>query len=68
MASRHQSAGSLFLAEFLKKFPVLWLETGSHMTASTTIQSPQTKLSRVDVKWGVSAGISGHSLPGFWSP
>jgi hypothetical protein len=50
MASRHQSAGSLFLAEFLKKFPVLWLETGSYRTDSTTIQSPQTARIRYDAK------------------
>jgi hypothetical protein len=36
MTERRQSDGSLFFAEFLKKFPVLWLETGSHMTAHTT--------------------------------
>src|SRR4029077_4698495 len=32
-----------------------------------TIQSPQTARFRHDVKQGVSAGISGQSIPGFWS-
>jgi hypothetical protein len=31
------------------------------------IQSPQTARFRYDAKQGVSAGISGHSIPGFWS-
>jgi hypothetical protein len=32
-----------------------------------TNQSPQTARFRHDVKQGVSAGISGQSIPGFWS-
>ena len=43
------------------------METGSHLTAHTTIQSPQTARFHVGAKQGVSAGISGHSIPGFWS-
>jgi hypothetical protein len=40
MADRHQPAKSLLFAEFCKNFPVLRRnlgETGSHMTAHTTI-------------------------------
>src|ERR1700675_2927293 len=32
-----------------------------------TIQSPQTVRFQHDPRWGVSAGISGHSFLGFWS-
>ena len=40
--------------------------TGSIPIVST-IQSSQTARFRYDSEWGVSAGISGHALPGFWS-
>jgi len=43
------------------------VETGSHLTAHTTMQSPQTARFRHDAEWRISAGISGHSVPGFWS-
>jgi len=43
-----------------------WWVTSLYPTAST-IQSLQTARFRYDPKQGVSAGISGHSLPGFWS-
>jgi hypothetical protein len=43
------------------------VETGSHGTAHTTTQSPQTARFRDDAKQGVSGGISGHSIPGFLS-
>src|SRR5258707_2987095 len=51
-------------------FPVIAIlpsETGSYLTAHTTIQSPQTARFRHDAEYRVSAGISGHSVPGFWS-
>jgi hypothetical protein len=48
-----QPAKSLLFAEFCEKFPVLRRksgETGSHMTAHTTIQSNQTAVFRADQK------------------
>jgi hypothetical protein len=53
MADRHQPAKSLLFAEFCKKFPDLRRnpgETGSHMTARTTIQSLQTARFRHSAK------------------
>jgi hypothetical protein len=70
MADRHQPARSLLFAEFFKKFPVLWpiqRETGSHLTAHTTIQSSRTAETVVDRKEAVSAGISPVSSPDFLS-
>jgi hypothetical protein len=43
-----------------------WWVPSSSLTVST-IQSPQTARFRDDAEQGVSAGISGHSFPGFWS-
>jgi hypothetical protein len=52
-------------------FPCLqgiWeVETGSYLTAHTTTQSLQTTRFQRNAKQGVSARISGHSVPGFWS-
>jgi hypothetical protein len=42
MADGHQPSESLFWPEIFKKFPVLELETGSHLTAHTTTQSYET--------------------------
>src|SRR5712672_893085 len=67
MTARHQPAKSLLFAEFCKKFPDLRRnpgETGSHMTAYTTTQSPQTAPFSDDAKECVSAGISGQSFLG----
>jgi hypothetical protein len=61
---------SVEIAKFPVNFPVsreLQAETGSYLTAHTTIQSPQTARFRYDLEQGVSAGISGHSIRGFWS-
>jgi hypothetical protein len=43
-------------------------ETGSHMTAHTTIQSSRTAETVVDRKDAVSAGISSpiFNVPGLW--
>jgi hypothetical protein len=50
MAHGRQLSESLFWPEIFKKFPVLELETGSHLTAHTTIQSPQTGRFRYDAE------------------
>jgi hypothetical protein len=58
---------SRFSLYFSLLLGILPSETGSYLTAHTTIQSPQTARFRYDAKRGVSAGISGHSFLGFWS-
>jgi hypothetical protein len=61
---------SVEIAKFPVNFPVsreLQVETGSYLTAHTTIQSPQTARFPHDVKQGVSAGTFGHPIPGLWS-
>jgi hypothetical protein len=58
------------IAKFPVNFPIsreLEVETGSYLTAHTTIQSSQTARFRHDAKEGVSAGISDHSFPGLLS-
>jgi hypothetical protein len=70
MVDRPHPAKSLLFVQFFKKFPVLKLnpgETGSYLTAHTTIQSPQTAGFRDDAKYGVSSGIFGYSIPEFLS-
>ena len=48
MRSRRFLARNRFWPEIFRKFPVPGLETGSHMTAHTTIQSYETANPGVD--------------------
>src|SRR6266403_1801958 len=54
---------------FSRKSPCFWpinRETGSYLTAHTTIQSPQTARFQYEVKSGLSAGIFGRLFPVFF--
>src|SRR6266478_10132827 len=71
MRSRHNPPESLLFAEFCKKFPVLRRmsrETGSYLTAHTTIQSPRTADFQAGSKRAVSVGIFAGIVPLFRSP
>jgi hypothetical protein len=59
----------------IAKFPVIFPvsrefgpETGSHMTAHTTIQSYETPNPGADSEWAVSVGIFAGIVPLFRSP
>src|SRR5260370_38809682 len=60
---------SVEIAKFPVIFPVsreLQVETGSYLTAHTTIQSYEAANPNGDYGWAVSAGIFAGIVPRFW--